>query len=172
MATVLVNHLRVRAGPSVNSAEVAYYDAGQKIHSVLGTVDNEGRTWLKYRGGSGNERFICLRDTNGAIYIDYGNPPPPRQTYRITCYCSACNSPKGSTQTASGIPATEGVTVAVHPSKYQKNKEINIEGIGIRRIQDKHGNKPDVIDVYVGNCSHCNCARHTFSGRICAVTGL
>ena len=173
MATVLVNHLRVRAGPSVNSAEVAYYDAGQVIHSVLGTVDNEGRTWLKYRGGSGNDRFICLRDTNGAIYIDYGNPPPPpRQTYRITCYCSACNSPKGSTQTASGIPATAGVTVAVHPSKYQKNKEINIEGIGIRRIQDKHGNKPDVIDVYVGNCSHCNCARHTFSGRICAVTGL
>ena len=77
MATVLVNHLRVRAGPSVNSAEVAYYDAGQKIHSVLGTVDNEGRTWLKYRGGSGNERFICLKDTDGAIYIDYGNPPPP-----------------------------------------------------------------------------------------------
>ena len=81
MATVLVNHLRVRAGPSVNSAEVAYYDAGQVIHSVLGTVDNEGRTWLKYRGGSGNDRFICLKDTNGAIYIDYGNPIPiPKQT--------------------------------------------------------------------------------------------
>ena len=43
-------------------------------------------------------------------------------TYKITCYCSACNSPKGSTQTASGETATEGVTVAVHPSKYSKNK--------------------------------------------------
>ena len=117
MATVLVNHLRVRAGPSVNSAEVAYYDAGQKINSVLGTVDNEGRTWLKYRGGSGNDRFICLRDTNGETYVSFAvPPPPPTQTYRITCYCSACNSPKGSTQTASGIPATAGVTVAVHPS--------------------------------------------------------
>ena len=170
MATILVNHLRVRTGPSVNAQEVAYYDAGQVIHSVIDTVENEGRTWLRYKASSGNIRYICLRDTNGAIYIRFG--PPPTQTYKITCYCSACNSPKGSTQTASGIPATEGVTVAVHPSKYVKNKEINIEGIGIRRIQDKHGNKPDVIDVYVGNCSHCNCARHTFSGRICAVTGL
>ena len=172
MATILVNHLRVRTGPSVNAQEVAYYDAGQVIHSVIDTVENEGRTWLKYNAASGNIRYICLRDTNGAIYIDYGNPPPPRQTYKITCYCSACNSPKGSTQTASGIPATEGVTVAVHPSKYVKNKEINIEGIGIRRIQDKHGNAPNVIDVYVGNRSKCNCWNHPLSGRICKVTGL
>lgn len=64
MAKVLVNHLRVRTGPSVNTPEVAYYDARQIINSVLGTVENEGRTWLKYRGGSGNERFICLRDIN------------------------------------------------------------------------------------------------------------
>ena len=171
MATVLVNHLRVRAGPSVNTPEVAYYDAGQVINSVLGTIENEGRTWLKYMGGSGNVRYICLRDINGEIYIRYG-PPPSTQTYKITCYCSACNSPKGSTQTASGIPATAGVTVAVHPTKYQKNKEIYIEGIGQRKIQDKHGNTPDVIDVYVGNCSQCNCRRHSFSGRRCKVSGM
>ena len=35
MATILVNHLRVRTGPSVNAQEVAYYDAGQVIHSVI-----------------------------------------------------------------------------------------------------------------------------------------
>ena len=173
MATILVNHLRVRARPSVNSAELTYYDKGQYIHYILGTVDNEGRTWLKFRDGKGNERFICLRDINGETYVSLPvPPPPPTQTYRITCYCSDCNSPRGSTQTASGIPATVGVTVAVHPSKYQKNKEIYIEGIGIRRIQDKHGNAPDVIDVYVGNFSHCICSRHQFSGRRCAVTGL
>ena len=66
-------------------------------------------------------------------------------SYKITCYCSACNSPKGSTQTASGIPVTEGVTVAVHPSLYSKNKEIYIDGIGSRRIQDKHGNSRNVL---------------------------
>ena len=155
----------------MNTPEVAHYDKGDRINCVLGTVESEGRTWLKYRGGSGNERFICLRDTNGDIYIDLGSPQPT-QTYKITCYCSACNSPKGSTQTASGIPATAGVTVAVHPSKYQKNKVIIIEGIGERKIQDKHGNTPDVIDVYVGNCSQCNCSRHQFSGRRCKVSGM
>ena len=93
-------------------------------------------------------------------------------TYRITCYCSACNSPKGSTQTASGETATEGVTVAVHPSKYSKNKLINISGIGDRKIQDKHGNAANVIDVYVGNCKKCSCSKHPFSGMSCTVTGL
>ena len=176
MATILVNHLRVRTGPSVKTPEVAYYDAGQRINCPLGLVENEGRVWLKYRGASGNERFICQRDINGEIFIDYGGQPQPipqpTQTYKITCYCSACNSPKGSTQTASGIPATAGVTVAVHKTKYQKNKKIFIEGIGERKIQDKHGNTPDVIDVYVGNCSQCNCSRHPFSGRRCKVSGM
>ena len=93
-------------------------------------------------------------------------------SYRITCYCSACNSPKGSTQTASGEIATEGVTVAVHPTKYSRNKQIYIEGIGSRLIQDKHGNSANVIDVYVGNCSVCRCSSHPFSGRWCNVTGM
>ncbi len=92
-------------------------------------------------------------------------------SYRITCYCSACNSPKG-TQTASGERATEGVTVAVHPTKYSRNKQIYIEGIGSRLIQDKHGNSANVIDVYVGNCSVCRCSSHPFSGRWCNVTGM
>ena len=80
MATVLVNHLRVRAGPSVNTPEVAYYDAGQKIYSTLGLVENEGRTWLKYQAASGNIRYICQRDINGNIFIDCGPPPPPSET--------------------------------------------------------------------------------------------
>ena len=77
MATILVNHLRVRTGPSVNAQEVAYYDAGQVIHSVIDTVENEGRTWLRYKASSGNIRYICLRDTNGAIYIRFGPQPIP-----------------------------------------------------------------------------------------------
>ena len=93
-------------------------------------------------------------------------------SYKITCYCSACNYPKGSTQTASGETATEGVTVAVHQSKYSKNKEIYIEGIGSRKIQDKHRNAPNVIDVYVGKKSQCTCSSHPFSGRMCNVTGM
>ena len=92
--------------------------------------------------------------------------------FRITCYCSACNSPKGSTATASGATASAGTTVAVHPSLYSKNKSIYIDGIGDRVIQDKHGNSKDVIDVYVGNCSTCRCSSHPWSGKVCEVSGL
>ena len=92
--------------------------------------------------------------------------------YRITCYCSACNSPKGSRETASGLNATEGVTVAVHPSKYVKNKAIYIEGIGKRVIQDKHGNSANVIDVYIGETNNCKCSSHPYSGKFCNVDGL
>ena len=92
--------------------------------------------------------------------------------YKITRYCSACNSPKGSRDTASGETATAGVTVAVHRTKYSKNKEIDIPGIGKRKIQDKHGNGENVIDVYVGECETCNCSKHPYSGMTCEVTGL
>ena len=92
--------------------------------------------------------------------------------FRITCYCSACNSPRGSRETASGATATSGVTVAVHPSLYQRNKSIYIEGIGNRVIQDKHGNSSNVIDVYVGECNSCRCSSHPYSGRVCDVSGL
>ena len=93
-------------------------------------------------------------------------------TYRLTCYCSACNSPKGSRETASGKLATKGVTVAVHPSKYKKNKQIYIDGIGSRLIQDKHGNSVDVIDVYIGEYSVCPCSKHPYSGKRVKVTGM
>ena len=106
MARVLVNHLRVRTGPSVNSPEVAYYDAGQIIHSNLGLVKNEGRIWLKYMGGSGNERFICQRDINGDIFIDIGEELPKQKNFadnRIKRYgcCFLCTCIKGGLTTYS-----------------------------------------------------------------------
>ena len=57
MSRVLVNHLNVRAGPSTNSQKVAYYDAGQTINSADLLIENEGRIWLRYTGGSGNKRM-------------------------------------------------------------------------------------------------------------------
>lgn len=57
-------------------------------------------------------------------------------SYKLTCYCSACNS---TTSTKSGIGPIDGVSVAVHPSKYKKNKIINIEGVGQRTVHDTHG---------------------------------
>ena len=92
-------------------------------------------------------------------------------SFELTCYCSACNTPPG-TQTASGIPATEGVTVAVHRSLYKKNKEIYIDGVGSRRIQDKHGNRSNIIDIYVGDRSVCRCKTESLSGKRVNVSGL
>jgi len=78
MSRVLVNHLNVRAGPSTNSQKVAYYDAGQTINSADLLIENEGRIWLRYTGGSGNKRYICAYE-GGSVFIDVpGNIPGPR----------------------------------------------------------------------------------------------
>ena len=79
MSRVLVNHLRVRDGPSTNSPEVASYDSGQIINSGNLIIFNEGRYWLRYTSASGNQRYICAYDTNGAQFIDVPqNIPGPR----------------------------------------------------------------------------------------------
>ena len=82
MSRVLVNHLNVRTGPSTSAQKVAYYDEGQVINSGDQLIQNEGRTWLRYTGGSGNKRYVCVIDTNGSKYVDVpphigGHPPPP-----------------------------------------------------------------------------------------------
>ena len=92
--------------------------------------------------------------------------------YKITCYCSACNSPPQSRETKSGHKATAGTTVAVHPDKYVKDKVIRIDGIGERKIQDIHGNRTNVIDVYIGERRTCHCSFHQWSRKTCEVEGM
>ena len=87
MSRVLVNHLNVRTAPSTSAQKVAYYDEGQVINSGDQLIQNEGRTWLRYTGGSGNKRYVCVIDTNGSKYVDvpphigghHPPPPPPPQ---------------------------------------------------------------------------------------------
>ena len=85
--------------------------------------------------------------------------------YKITCYCKSCNG--GNTDTSSGKTATAGVTAAVHPDLYKLygvNHSIQIEGIGERKIQDKHGVGKNVIDVYVGDPGKCKWNTHSDNG--------
>ena len=97
-------------------------------------------------------------------------------SHRVTVYCSACNSPKYSRQTASGSVATAGYTVAVHRDFYKKNKgrRILLEIHNEQReklmpyIQDIHGNSPDVIDIYIGERDVCDCVHHPWSGKRCS----
>ena len=70
MSRVLVNGLNVRTAPSTSAQKVAHYDQGQIINSGDSLIENEGRTWLRYTGGSGNKRFVCAIDRDGTKYVD------------------------------------------------------------------------------------------------------
>lgn len=123
------------------------------------------------------EACVLFSKVNGQTFDIYTpvveTKPQPQLTYlgtyQLTCYCSGCNSPRGSRQTASGAVATAGEygTIAVHPSMYSKYKPgtvLYIEGVGYRKIQDKHGVSANKIDVYVGEGS-CRCSYNVLSGK-------
>lgn len=99
-------------------------------------------------------------------------------SYKLTVYCTACNSPRGSRQTASGATATAGLTVAVHRDFYKKHKGErihlviydnygNVMSEHLPYIQDIHGNASNVIDLYIGERNRCECNYHPWSGKKC-----
>jgi hypothetical protein len=100
-------------------------------------------------------------------------------SYRLTVFCSACNSPRGSRATASGAQATAGLTVAVWESLYRQKKGKRIHLIvydndkrtilseHLPYIQDIHGNGNNVIDLYIGERDRCDCIHHPWSNKPC-----
>ena len=75
------------------------------------------------------------------------------------CFCSICcgrwanNRPVVDGQTivftSSGVPATEGVTMAVDPTVIPYGTKVYIEGVGVRVAQDSGSEvKGNRIDVY------------------------
>ena len=43
-------------------------------------IENEGRIWLKYKGSSGNDRYVCAVDKDGSEFIKVAsNVPGPRK---------------------------------------------------------------------------------------------
>ena len=99
-------------------------------------------------------------------------------SYRLTVYCSACNSPRGSRQTAIGATATAGLTVAVPESMFRRHKGERIhltiyddDGTVMSEhlpyIQDIHGNSSNVIDLYIGERDRCDCNHHPWSCKPC-----
>jgi len=78
MSKVLVNGLSIREGPSTNSQKVGKYDEGEIINSGNLVEENEGRFWLRYKGGSGNQRYVCMWE-NGKYFVDVpSHIPGPR----------------------------------------------------------------------------------------------
>ena len=79
MSTILVTKLQIREGPSTSSNSVGEYNKGEKINSGDLLIENEGRIWLRYKGSSGNQRYVCAVNNDGSKYIDVAsNIPGPR----------------------------------------------------------------------------------------------
>lgn len=80
-------------------------------------------------------------------------------TFEATAYCPCkiCNgrwSNGTTTQTSAGTPAIEGVTIAADWSVLPNGTVVEIEGVGIRTVNDKGGAiKGKRIDVYFDNHS-------------------
>ena len=72
MATVLVDGLKVRAEPTVNSEEIAKYYKGDRILTGDLLILNDNKYWLRYTGKSGNKRYVCMfnqNDKDNPLYI-------------------------------------------------------------------------------------------------------
>ena len=63
--------VKVRVKPSTSAQDLDSYSAGQTVN-YDNTVENEGRLWISYIGGSGNRRYCCARDYDGEWLIDLG----------------------------------------------------------------------------------------------------
>lgn len=73
-----------------------------------------------------------------------------KERYIITAYC-ACKKCCGKTDgiTASGVAATEGVTIAADTSVLPFGTVVYIEGVGKRIVQDRGGAvKGNHIDLF------------------------
>ena len=76
-------------------------------------------------------------------------------SYKITYYCSACNSPRGSNTVAlSGSHAYVGSCAS---NSFPLGSTIYIEGYGTYFVNDRMG-RSGVIDIYMGDRDTCTCS--------------
>lgn len=61
-ATILVSDLRVRTEPKLTAETVAYYQKGEVIKNYDRVVHNDGYVWIRYKGASGNYRYVAVKD--------------------------------------------------------------------------------------------------------------
>lgn len=159
MSKVLVNNLNVREGPSTSSAKLAKYDAGEIINSGDLLIENEGRIWLRYIGGSGNKRYVCAINNDGSKYIDIqGNIPGPRSIgggasqpqgnessgWKLTAYCTCskcCGKSDGITASGYKLTSSDHLKVCAAPSNIPFHTVIHISGgwNGTVKVVDRGG---------------------------------
>ena len=75
-------------------------------------------------------------------------------SFTITYYCSACNSPRGTGTTSSGIQAYVG---SVACNNFANGTTIYIEGYGTYTVIDNMGSS-NKIDIFRGYFDTCTCS--------------
>lgn len=88
--------------------------------------------------------------------------------YKLTgyCPCYSCSEGYGS-NTASGVRAKEGITVAADRRKIPLGTKIYIEGVGERIVQDVGGAiKGNKLDIYVESHSDCYKAEYNTTAKV------
>ena len=59
--------VNVRSGPSTQTRSVAQYYPGETVRIDQISFGSDGKTWGSYIGGSGQRRYVCLKN-NGERY--------------------------------------------------------------------------------------------------------
>lgn len=84
---------------------------------------------------------------------------PNSNQYKITYYCSACNSPSGNIVALAGSHAFVGSCAA---NDFPLGVTIHVEGYGNYFVNDRVG-KNGVIDIYMGDYEGCSCSGTGFA---------
>lgn len=120
-----------------------FYISSAPINNQVENVDGRAR-----EEETTKEITAVNADNSGASNI-VKSPAGGKRKYTITayCHCSKCCG-KSDGITASGVKATEGITVATDKSMPFGTK-IYIDGVGERIVQDRGGAiKGNRIDLY------------------------
>lgn len=126
---------------------------------------------------SGNFYYVNIEQTKSISSVDSGYVQPVRTivnsssggmstsgnnnasggasgSYKITYYCSACNSPGGNAVALSGSHAFPGSCAS---NDFPLGSTIHVEGYGDYYVNDRMG-RSGVIDIYVGDRDSCSCS--------------
>lgn len=109
-----------------------------------------------------NEKGIASNGSSENSVESFTGGDSYTRTFRITAYCSACNSPRGSTQTASGRTACWG-TVACNDLPL--GTHIYVPGYGEAVVADRCA-RSGIVDLYIGTTDSCHCSSAGFSGSV------
>ena len=166
---VTASALNCRVEPTTRSSVITVYPRNTVL-TILGS--NEG-SWYKVTDGrvQGWCHKNYIRITNTSI-VETPVTETPSGTnmryignFKLTGYCPCykCSEGYGS-NTATGVRAQEGVTIAVDPRIIPYGTKVYIENVGYRIAQDCGGAiKKQKIDIYVSN--HKSCYKNEYNQK-------